>query len=103
MEIVTATPFPPAPPLRAAIRANCRIGESEAVVCILAATALPAEMRDLIADRARALVAAVRHERLGKGGMRFCTNMRCPRPRGSRSFASPKLCCGYPMRRRSTG
>jgi RHH-type proline utilization regulon transcriptional repressor/proline dehydrogenase/delta 1-pyrroline-5-carboxylate dehydrogenase len=69
MEIVTATPFPPAPPLRAAIRANCRIGESEAVVRILAATALPAEMRDRIADRARALVAAVRHERLGKGGI----------------------------------
>ena len=42
MEIVTATPFPPAPPLRAAIRTNCRIGESEAVVRILAATALPA-------------------------------------------------------------
>ena len=69
MEIVTATPFPPAPPLRAAIRASCRIDESEAVARILAAAELPAEMRDRIADRARALVAAVRRERLGKGGI----------------------------------
>ena len=69
MEIVAATPFPPAPPLRAAIRASCRIDESEAVASILAAVALPAEMRDRIADRARALVAAMRRERLGKGGI----------------------------------
>src|SRR5258708_13083454 len=69
MEIVTATPFPPAPPLRAASRASCGIDESEAVARILAAAALPAEMRDRIADRARAFVAAVRRERLGKGGI----------------------------------
>src|SRR4051812_2855022 len=69
MEIVTATPFPPASPLRGAIRASCRIGESEAVARILAAAAVPAEMRDRIADRARSLVAAVRRERLGKGGI----------------------------------
>src|SRR5271155_4427840 len=69
MEIVTATPFPPAPPLRAAIRASCRIDESEAVARILAAATLPAEMRDRIADQARAFVAAVRRERLGKGGI----------------------------------
>src|SRR4051794_11364468 len=70
MEIVTATPFPPAPPpLRAAIRANCRIDESEADTRILAAATLPAEMHDRIADRARAFVAAVRRERLGKGGI----------------------------------
>ena len=49
MEIVTATPFPPAPPLRAAIRASCRIDESEAVARILAAAALPA--RDARPDR----------------------------------------------------
>src|SRR3954454_1533359 len=69
MEIVTATPFPPAPPLRAAIRASCRIDESEADTRILAAATLPAEMHDRIADRARAFVAAVRRERLGKGGI----------------------------------
>ncbi len=69
MEIVTAAPFPPASPLRAAIRDSCRIDESEAVARILAAAALPAEVRDRIADRARALVAAVRRERLGKGGI----------------------------------
>ncbi len=69
MEIVTATPFPPAPLLRAAIRASGRIDESEAVARILAAAALPAEMRDRIADRAREFVAAVRRERLGKGGI----------------------------------
>jgi RHH-type proline utilization regulon transcriptional repressor/proline dehydrogenase/delta 1-pyrroline-5-carboxylate dehydrogenase len=69
MEIVTATPLPSAPPLRAAIRDTCRIDESEAVARILAVAAIPAEMRDRIADRARALVAAVRRERLGKGGI----------------------------------
>ena len=69
MEIVTATPLPSASPLRAAIRDSCRIDESEADSRILAAAALPAEMRDRIADRARALVAAVRRERLGKGGI----------------------------------
>ncbi|HEY1432053.1 MAG TPA: bifunctional proline dehydrogenase/L-glutamate gamma-semialdehyde dehydrogenase PutA [Stellaceae bacterium] len=69
MEIVTATPFPPATPVRAAIRASCRIDESAAVARILAAAALPAEMRDRIADQARALVVAVRRERLGKGGI----------------------------------
>ena len=69
MEIVSARPFPPAPPLRAAIRASCRIDESEAVARVLAAAALPAEMRDRIADRARTFVATVRRERLGKGGI----------------------------------
>jgi RHH-type transcriptional regulator, proline utilization regulon repressor / proline dehydrogenase / delta 1-pyrroline-5-carboxylate dehydrogenase len=69
MEIVAATPFPPASPLRAAIRDSCRIDESDAVARILAAAALSAEMRDRIAGRARALVAAVRRERVGKGGI----------------------------------
>jgi RHH-type proline utilization regulon transcriptional repressor/proline dehydrogenase/delta 1-pyrroline-5-carboxylate dehydrogenase len=69
MAIVTATPFPPAPPLRAAIRDSCRIDESAADARILSAAALPAEMRDRIADRARAFVAAVRRDRHGKGGI----------------------------------
>src|SRR5690242_11270263 len=73
MEIVAATPFPPASPLRAAIRASCRIDEEEAARRILAASEMPgemaAEMRDRIADRAHELVAAVRRERLGKGGI----------------------------------
>src|SRR5690349_15583810 len=69
MDIVTATPFPAASPRRAAIRAAHRIDEGEAVRRILDAAALPAPMRDRIADRARALVVAVRRERLGKGGI----------------------------------
>src|SRR5690242_3547464 len=69
MEIVTATPLPPSPPLRAAIQASCRIDESEAVARLLAAAELPAELRDRIAERARALVTTVRRERLGKGGL----------------------------------
>ena len=69
MQIVTATAFPAVPPLRAAIRAAHRIDESEAAERILAAAALPAEMRDRIAERARAFVVAVRRERLGKGGI----------------------------------
>jgi len=69
MQIVTAAQFPSPSPLRAAIRDSCRIDESEAVASILAAAALPTEMRDRIADQARALVAAVRRERLGKGGI----------------------------------
>src|SRR6201981_396775 len=69
MEIVTATPFTAHPPLRAAIRASCRIGEGEAAARILAAAMLPPEMRDRIADRARSLVASVRRERIGKGGI----------------------------------
>ena len=69
MGIVAATPFPPAPPLRAAIRASCRTHEEEAVGRILAAAAIPAEMRDRIAERARMLVGAVRRERVGKGGI----------------------------------
>src|ERR1700732_162613 len=69
MEIVTATPFPPVPQPRAAIRDSCRIDESEAVARILAAAALPAEMRDRIAGRARTFVAAAPRERLGKGGI----------------------------------
>jgi RHH-type transcriptional regulator, proline utilization regulon repressor / proline dehydrogenase / delta 1-pyrroline-5-carboxylate dehydrogenase len=69
MDLVSPAPFPPALPLRNAIRASCRIDESEAVARILAAAEIPADMRDRISDRARALVATVRRERLGKGGI----------------------------------
>src|ERR1700739_1293022 len=72
MELVTATPFPATPPLRAAIRASCRIDEGEAAARILAAAMLPPEMRDRIADRARSLVAGGGGERLPKGGARLC-------------------------------
>ena len=68
MDIVFATP-PRAAPLRAAVRDSCRVDETEAVAHILAAAEIPAEMRDRIAERARGLVAVVRRERLGKGGI----------------------------------
>jgi RHH-type transcriptional regulator, proline utilization regulon repressor / proline dehydrogenase / delta 1-pyrroline-5-carboxylate dehydrogenase len=69
MDFVLPTPLPRAPPLRAAIRASCQIDETEADRRILAAAEIPADMRDRIADRARALVRAVRRERLGRGGI----------------------------------
>jgi RHH-type proline utilization regulon transcriptional repressor/proline dehydrogenase/delta 1-pyrroline-5-carboxylate dehydrogenase len=56
-------------PLRAAIRDVCREDETKAVARILAAADIPADMRDRIADRARGFVAAVRRQRLGKGGI----------------------------------
>ncbi len=55
--------------MRAAIRDNCRGDETEAVARILAAAEIPTKMRDRIADSARILVANVRRERLGKGGI----------------------------------
>jgi RHH-type proline utilization regulon transcriptional repressor/proline dehydrogenase/delta 1-pyrroline-5-carboxylate dehydrogenase len=67
--IVLAHPLPQATPLRAAIRDSCRMDESEAVARILAAAEISAETRDRIADRARNLVATVRRERLGRGGI----------------------------------
>ncbi len=69
MHLVSSAPLPPAPPLRAAIRASCRIDETDAVERILAAAEVPPAMRDRIADSARNLVAAVRRQRLGKGGI----------------------------------
>jgi len=69
MDIVFATSPPRAAPLRAAIRDRCREDETEAVARILAAAEIPADMRDRIADRARGFVAAVRDQRLGKGGI----------------------------------
>jgi RHH-type transcriptional regulator, proline utilization regulon repressor / proline dehydrogenase / delta 1-pyrroline-5-carboxylate dehydrogenase len=67
--IVFTDPLPPPTPLRAAIRDSCRMDESQAAARILAVAEIPAEMRDRIAERARGLVAAVRRERLGKGGI----------------------------------
>src|SRR5215831_15560105 len=69
MAFVLRTPLSPASPLRTAIRTNCRIDESAAVERILSGAEIPAEMHDRIADKARALVAAVRRDRLGKGGI----------------------------------
>ena len=43
--------------------------ETEAVACILAAAEIPVDMRHCIGERARGLVAAVRRDRLGKGGI----------------------------------
>src|SRR6202045_2024454 len=68
MDTLFTTP-PPATPQRTAIRDSCRIDETTAAVRILAAAEIPADMRDRIAERARRLVAAVRRERLGKGGI----------------------------------
>ena len=69
MDIVFGTASPPAAPLRAAIHDSCREDETEAVARILAAAEIPADMRDRIAERARGFVAAVRRERLGRGGI----------------------------------
>src|SRR6516164_8281633 len=66
MDIVFATPPPPATSLRSAIRDSCREDETEAVARILAAAEIPADMRDRIAEKARGFVAAVRRQRLGK-------------------------------------
>jgi len=69
MDIVFANAPPQATLLRAAIRDTCREDETKAVARILAAAEVPADMRDRIAERARRLVAAVRRERLCKGGI----------------------------------
>ncbi len=55
--------------MRRAIHDSTRIDETEAVARILAAAAIAPDARDRIAERARRLVAAVRRERLGRGGI----------------------------------
>jgi len=45
------------------------VDETEAVARILAAAEIPVDMRHCIGERARGLVAAVRRDRLGKGGI----------------------------------
>src|SRR5438105_3085680 len=83
MDTVFTTPPPPATPLRAAIRDSCRIEETAAVARILAATEIPADMQDRIAERARRLVAGVRSERLGRGGIdAFLHEFGLSRPEG---------------------
>src|SRR6266404_3383120 len=69
MDAVFTTPPPRATPLRAALRDSCRIDETAAAARILSAAEMPADMQDRIAEHARGLVAAVRRERLGKGGI----------------------------------
>jgi RHH-type proline utilization regulon transcriptional repressor/proline dehydrogenase/delta 1-pyrroline-5-carboxylate dehydrogenase len=68
MDLVFAAP-PPAPPLRTAIRDSHLLDESAAAARILAAAALPEEMRARIDERARRLVTAVRRERVHAGGI----------------------------------
>jgi len=60
---------PQATPLRAAIRDSCREDETQAVARVLGAAEISADMRNRIAERARGFVAAVRRERLGRGGI----------------------------------
>jgi RHH-type transcriptional regulator, proline utilization regulon repressor / proline dehydrogenase / delta 1-pyrroline-5-carboxylate dehydrogenase len=69
MGLVFAVPPPAATPLRAAVRDHVRIDETEAATEVLAAAQFPAEVLERIAERARQLVAAVRRERRGKGGI----------------------------------
>jgi RHH-type proline utilization regulon transcriptional repressor/proline dehydrogenase/delta 1-pyrroline-5-carboxylate dehydrogenase len=66
---VFASPPLSGTPLRAAIRDSCRVDETEAVARILAAAEIPVDTRHHIGERARGLVAAVRRDRLGKGGI----------------------------------
>ena len=69
MDVVFPAPLPPASPLRAAVRDHARLDETEADAQILAAAEIPPEARDRIAQTARRLVAGVRRERQGKGGI----------------------------------
>jgi RHH-type transcriptional regulator, proline utilization regulon repressor / proline dehydrogenase / delta 1-pyrroline-5-carboxylate dehydrogenase len=69
MDFVFAEPLPPETPLRKAIGDAHRLDETEADARILAAAALSPEARERIAAMARRLVAAVRRERQGKGGL----------------------------------
>src|ERR1700676_4163700 len=73
MDLVFPNPPPDAPsaetPLRAAIREAHRLDETAADARILAIADIPAASRQRIAATARRLVAAVRHERHGRGGL----------------------------------
>ena len=69
MDVVFPAPLPTPSPLRAAIRDHVRRDESTADAEILAAAEIAPEARDHIATTARRLVAAVRRERHGKGGI----------------------------------
>ena len=69
MQLVFPVPPSPATPLRAAIEESYRLEEEAAVARILAAVDIPPAARGRIAERARGLVAAVRRERQGRGGI----------------------------------
>jgi RHH-type proline utilization regulon transcriptional repressor/proline dehydrogenase/delta 1-pyrroline-5-carboxylate dehydrogenase len=67
--VFAAAPPPPETPLRAAIGDAHRQDETAADAQILADADIPPDSRDRIAATARRLVAAVRRERHGKGGL----------------------------------
>ncbi|MBV9863549.1 MAG: bifunctional proline dehydrogenase/L-glutamate gamma-semialdehyde dehydrogenase PutA [Alphaproteobacteria bacterium] len=69
MALVFAEPPPPETPLRTAIRDAYRLDEKAADGQILAAAAMPDDACERIAATAGRLVAAVRRERHGKGGI----------------------------------
>jgi RHH-type transcriptional regulator, proline utilization regulon repressor / proline dehydrogenase / delta 1-pyrroline-5-carboxylate dehydrogenase len=69
MDVVFEKPLPPPSPLRAQIRAHARIDETAADAEILAAAEFAHEAQRRIAETASRLVAAVRRERQGKGGI----------------------------------
>jgi RHH-type proline utilization regulon transcriptional repressor/proline dehydrogenase/delta 1-pyrroline-5-carboxylate dehydrogenase len=62
-------PLPGGDPAWSAIGARYRADETSVVEALLAELALPPDALDRIAERARALVAAVRKKRLGQGGL----------------------------------
>jgi RHH-type proline utilization regulon transcriptional repressor/proline dehydrogenase/delta 1-pyrroline-5-carboxylate dehydrogenase len=66
---VLAEPPRPADALRAKLREHYRADEGAVVAEVLDAAELPAASLDRIAETARRLVAAVRRERIGKGGI----------------------------------
>ncbi len=69
MAVVFPAPLPPPSPLRAAVRDHQHLDETGADAEILAAAEIAPAARDRIAKTARRLVAAVRRERHGKGGI----------------------------------
>jgi len=67
--MIFAEPLPPADPLRQRLRDAYRMDETAAVENLTRLAALPADMRQRIAVRARELVVAVREARVGQGGL----------------------------------
>ena len=69
MAVVFRAPLPLASPLRAAIHDHTRLDETTAAGEILSAAELTAGASERIAKTARGLVASVRRQRRGKGGI----------------------------------